>query len=65
MMTVASPLSACLMIIVSSLAKDVIVFCSEIEIFLLTFDFSLGSRGILVVLAIKLSIISSLPCGGT
>ena len=44
MMTVAPPLSACLMIIVSSLAKDVIVFCSEIEIFLLTFDFSIGSR---------------------
>ena len=65
MMTVAPSLSACLMIIVSSLAKDVIVFCSEIEIFLLTFDFSLGSRGIFVVLAIKLSKISSLPCGGT
>ena len=65
MMTVAPPLSASLIIIVSSLAKDVIVFCSEIEIFLLTFDFSIGSRGILIVLEIKLSTTSSLHCGGT
>ena len=63
MMTVAPPLSACLIIIVSSFAKHVIVFCSEIEKFLLTFDFSIGSRGILIALEIKLSKTSSLPCG--
>ena len=55
MMTVAPALSACLIIIVSSFAKDFIVFCSEKEIFLLPFDFLIGSRGILVVLEIKLS----------
>ena len=63
-MTIAPPLSVCLIIIVSSLAKAVIVFCSEIEIFLLTFDFSIGSRGILTMFITKLSKSSSLPCGG-
>ena len=64
-MTVAPPLSACLMIIVPSLAKDVIVLCSEIEIILLTFDFTLGSRGIFVVLAIKVkNVIYVIECRG-
>ena len=64
MMTIVPLLSACLIIIVSSLAKAVIVFCSEIEIFLLTFDFSIGSRGILIMFKTKLSKRSPLPCGG-
>ena len=68
MMTVAPPpppLSAFLIIILSLLAKAVIDFCSEIEIFFLTFDFSIGLRGILIVFKTKLSKCSSLPCGGT
>ena len=65
MMTVAPPLSASLIIIVSSLAKDVLVFCSEIEKFILTFDISIGSRGILIALETKISTTSFLPCGGT
>ena len=65
MMTVAPHLSACLLIIASPLAKAVIVSCSEIEIFLLTFDFSIGSRGILIVFKTKLSKSAFRPCGGT
>ena len=40
-------------------------FCSEMDIFLLTLAFSLGSRGILIVLELKLYKTCSLPCGGT
>ena len=65
MMTVAPPLSACFITIVSSFAKVVIAVCSDLEMFRLTFAFSMGSRGMFIVLRTKLSKSSSLPRGGT
>ena len=64
-MTVAPPLSAFFIPIVSSFAKVVIAVCSDYEIFCLTFAFSMGSRGMFIVLRMKLSKSSSLPRGGT
>ena len=55
MITVVPPLSACLIITVSSFYKAVIALCSEMEMFLFTFDFSIGSRGIFAVLRTKLT----------
>ena len=60
-MTVAPPLSACLIIILSSFANCDMDFCTENVIFRLIFDFSVGTRGILVVHFIKVSSNSSLP----
>ena len=60
-MTVAPPLSACLIIIVSLFATSDMAFYSENVIFCLIFDFSVGTRGILVVLFTKVSSNSSLP----
>ena len=60
-MTVAPPLSACLIIILSSFANCDMDFCSVNVIFFLIFDFSVGTRGILVVLFTKVYRNSSLP----
>ena len=65
MMTVAPPLSAFFSTIVSSFAKVVIAVCSDLEIFCLTFAFSMGSRGLFIVLRTKFSKSYSFPREGT
>ena len=65
MMTVAPPLSACLIIILESFANDDSDFCSEVFIFRLFFYLSLASSGLFIVFSTKVSNSCSLPLGGT